>query len=138
MSDNKSNILKEKIQYLITMELTQRNFEVKDITTDISTYIPKTTSPETPTSLVEEYDVFLTVDYMGVIDSYEPRYFSRDLEKVCNLLREAVTQYTITQEKKIVKGHENIWCSDAFIFKMEFKYEEDHIFHVNFKFTYPD
>lgn len=138
MSDNKSNILKEKIQYLITMELTQRNFEVKDITTDISTYIPNTTSSETPTSLVEEYDVFLTVDYMGVIDSYEPYSFSRDLEKVCNLLRESVTQYTITKEKKIVKGDDEVYCSDAFIFSMEFKYEETHIFNVNFKFTYPD
>lgn len=138
MSDNKSNILREKIQYLITMELTQRNFEVKDITTDIQIYTRKTTSSETPMDLVEEYDVFMTVDYMGIIDSYETYSFSRDIEKVCTLLKEAVTQYTITQEQKIVKGDNGVYCSDAFIFSMEFKYEETHIFNVNFKFTYPE
>lgn len=138
MSDNKQNILKEKIQYLITMELTQRNFEVKSVDADISTYTPQPTSSETPTSLVEEYDLFLIVDYMGIIDSYEPYSFSRDLQKVCNLLRESVTQYTITKEKKIVKGDDDIYCSDAFIFSMEFKWEEKHIFNVNFKFTYPE
>jgi hypothetical protein len=138
MPENKSNILKEKIQYLVTAELIQRNFEVKSVDADIQTYTPQTTSSESTTQLVEEYDLFLIVDYDGPIDSFEPWHFSRDIQKVCNLLRDAVTQYTITQELKIVKGDDNVYCSDAFIISMEFKYEETHIFNVNFKLTYPE
>jgi hypothetical protein len=138
MPENKSNILKEKIQYLVTTELIQRNFEVKSVDADIQTYTPQTTSSESPTQLVEGYDLFLIVDYDGPIDSFEPSHFSRDIQKVCNLLRDAVTQYTITQKLKIVKGDDNVYCSDAFIISMEFEYEETHIFNVNFKLTYPE
>ena len=137
MSDKKKSRLTEKIQYLITMELTQRNFEVKDISTDIQTYTPKTTNSEPPNVLVEEYDVYLTVDYNGRLDSFEPNSFTQDIVRMCNLLRDAVTQYTITQEFKIVIGDDNILCSDAFITSMDFKYEEKHIFNLSFKFTYP-
>jgi len=134
----KENILKEKIQYLITVELTQRNFEVFSVDADIQTYTPDTTGSETPKKLIEEYDIFLIVDYNGRLDSYEPYSFGRDIQKVCETMRDAVTQYTITKEGKIVKGDENIYCSDAFVIRMEYNYDELHKFEVNFKFTYPD
>lgn len=138
MAEDKSKILSEKIKYLITMELTQRNFEVLSVDLDIQTYTPKTTSLETPIELVDEYDLFLILDYKGTIDSYEPYSFGKDIQKVCESMRDAVTQYTITKERKIVKGDKNIYCSDAFVLNMEFKFEELHKFTVNFKFGYPE
>ena len=137
MPEDKSNILSEKIKYLITSELTQRNFEVFSVDADIQTYTPDTTGSETPKKLIDEYDIFVIVDYTGRLDSDDPYSFGRDIQKVCKIMRDAVTQYTITKEGKIVKGDENIYCSDAFVIRMEYKYEELHKFEVNFKFTYP-
>ena len=138
MPEDKSKILSEKIMYLITSELTQRKFEVFSVDVDIQTYTPDTTGSETPKKLIEEYVIFLLVDYTGRLDSYEPYSFGRDIKKVCESMRDAVTQYTITKEGKIVKGDENIYCSDAFIIRMEYNYEELHKFGVNFSFTYPN
>ena len=137
MPEDKSNILSEKIKYLITSELTQRKFEVFSIDADIQTYTPDTTGSETPKKLIEEYVIFLLVDYTGRLDSYEPYSFGRDIQKACEYMRNAVIQYTITKEGKIVKGDENIYCSDAFVIRMEYNYELLHKFEVNFKFTYP-
>ena len=138
MPEDKSNILSEKIMYLITSELTQRKFEVFSVDADIQTYTPDTTGSETPKKLIEEYVIFLLVDYTGRLDSYEPYSFGRDIQKVCKIMRDAVIQYTITKEGKIVKGDENIYCSDAFVISMEYKFEELHKFGVNFSFTYPN
>lgn len=138
MPEDKSNILSEKIKYLITMELTQRNFEVFSVDADIQTYTPDTTGSETPKKLIDEYDIFVIVDYTGRLDSDDPYSFGRDIQKVCKIMRDAVIQYTITEEGKIVKGDENIYCSDAFVLSMEYKYEELHKFEVNFRFTYPN
>ena len=138
MPEDKSNILSEKIMYLITSELTQRNFEVFSVDADIQTYTPDTTGSETPKKLIDEYDIFVIVDYTGRLDSDDPHSFGRDIQKACKIMRDAVIQYTITKEGKIVKGDENIYCSDAFVIRMEYNYEELHKFEVNFKFTYPD
>jgi hypothetical protein len=138
MLKDKGKILSEKIEYLITMELTQRNFEVLSVDTDIVTYTPDTTGSEPPEKLIEGYIIFLHVDYNGRLDGDEPYSFGRDIQKVCESIRDAVTQYTITKEGKIVAGDKNIECSDAFIFSMEYKLEESHKFGVNFSFTYPE
>ena len=138
MPEDKSNILSEKIKYLITSELTQRKFEVFSIDADIQTYTPDTTGSETPKKLIDEYDIFVIVDYTGRLDGYDPHSFGRDIQKACEYMRNAVIQYTITKEGKIVKGDENIYCSDAFVIRMEYNYELLHKFEVNFKFTYPD
>ena len=138
MPEDKSNILSEKIKYLITSELTQRKFEVFSVDADIQTYTPDTTGSETPKKLIDEYDIFVIVDYTGRLDSDDPYSFGRDIQKVCKIMRDAVIQYTITKEGKIVKGDENIYCSDAFVIRMEYNYEVLHKFEVNFKFTYPD
>ena len=138
MPEDKSKILSEKIKYLITMELTQRNFEVLSVDTDIQTYTPQTTGSEPPKTLIDEYYIVLVVDYKGSLDSYEPYAFTSDIKNICESMRNCVTQYTITKNGKIVNGDENIYCSDAFVLNMEFKFEELHKFTVNFSFTYPD
>jgi hypothetical protein len=46
MTEDKAKILEEKIQYLISMSLTEKNFEVISVYSDISTYTPKTTGSE--------------------------------------------------------------------------------------------
>lgn len=137
MPEDRSNILSEKIKYLITSELTQRKFEVFSVDADIQTYTPDTTGSETPKKLIDEYDIFVIVDYTGRLDSDDPYSFGRDIQKACKIMRDAVIQYTITKEGKIVKGDENIYCSDAFVIRMEYNYELLHKFEVNFKFTYP-
>ena len=138
MAEDRYKILKEKIQYLIRMALTERNFEVISTDVEFDTYIPQTTSSEQPTILIEEYDITLVVDYKGSLDSYEPYSFARDIQNMCNSMRNCVTQYTITKNGKIVKGDDDIYASDAFIIDIDFKYEELHKFTVHFKFTYPD
>jgi len=138
MAEDRDKILKEKIQYLISMALTERNFDVISVDADISTYTPQTTGSETPKDLIEEYYILLVVDYKGSLDSYDPYSFGRDIQNMCNSMRNCVTQYTITKNGKIVRGDDDVYCDDAFIIDIDFKYEELHKFKVNFKFIYPD
>jgi len=138
MAEDRVKILKEKIQYLISVALTERNFDVISVDADISTYTPQTTGSETPKDLIEEYYILLVVDYKGSLDSYEPYSFARDIKNICESMRDCVTQYTITKNGKIVKGDNDVYASDAFIMDIDFKYEELHKFTVNFSFTYPD
>ena len=138
MTEDKAKILEEKIQYLISMSLTEKNFEVISVYSDISTYTPKTTGSETPKELIDEYDINLVVNYNGSLDSFEPNDFTRDIKKMCDLMRNCVAQYTISKDGKIVKGDNEVYVSDAFIMDIDFKYEELHKFNVNFKITYPE
>lgn len=138
MAEDRDKILKEKIQYLISMALTERNFDVISVDADISTYTPQTTGSETPKDLVEEYYIVLVVDYKGSLDSYDPYSFGRDIQNMCNSMKNCVTQYTITKNGKIVRGDDDVYCDDAFIIDIDFKYEELHKFTVNFKFIYPE
>ncbi len=138
MAEDRDKILKEKIQYLISMALTERNFDVISVDADISTYTPQTTGSETPKDLIEEYYILLVVDYKGSLDSYDPYSFGRDIQNMCNSMKNCVTQYTITKNGKIVRGDDDVYCDDAFIIDIDFKYEELHKFKVNFKFIYPE
>jgi hypothetical protein len=136
MTEDKYKILEEKIQYLISSALTEKNFEVISIHADISTYTPKPTGSETPKELIDEYDINLVVDYNGSIDSFAPHDFTRDIKKMCDLMRNCVAQYTITKNGKIVRGDNEAYVSDAFIMGIDFEYEELHKFSVNFKITH--
>ena len=136
MTEDKYKILEEKIQYLISAALTEKNFEVISIHADISTYTPKPTGSETPKELIDEYDINLVVDYNGSIDSFDPHDFTRDIKKMCDLMRNCVAQYTITKNGKIVRGDNEAYVSDAFIMGIDFEYEELHKFSVNFKITH--
>jgi hypothetical protein len=138
MVEDRVKILKEKIQYLISMALTERNFEVMSIDADISTYTPQTTGSEPPKNLIDEYYIVLVVDYRGSLDSYEPYSFASDIKRMCESMKDCVSQYTITQNGKIVKGDDGITVFDAFIMDIDFKYEELHKFTVNFKFVYDE
>lgn len=136
--EDKNKILKEKIQYLISMSLTEKKFDVISVDVDISTYISQTTGFEPPKNLIEDYYVILVVDYKGSINSFDPYSFTNDIKQMCEVMRDCVSQYTITQNGKIVKGDDNITVFDAVIMDIEFKYEELHKFTVNFKFAYLD
>lgn len=138
MAEDRVKILQEKIQYLISMALTEKKFEVMSIDTDISTYTPKTTGSEPPKTLIEEYYIVLVVDYKGSLDSYDPYSFTRDIKNICESMRDCVTEYTITKNGKIVNGDVDVYVSDAFILNIDFKSEELHKFTVSFSFRYPD
>jgi hypothetical protein len=135
MSDN-FKVVKEKVEYLITSALQENNFNVFDIDIYIDTHTPKTTGVEEPKTLVERYDINIDFDYNGALDSYDPYSFSRDIVKMCEILKESVSQFTITQEGKIVRGDENIDVSEPIIMSIDFKHEELHKFIVNFIFNY--
>jgi hypothetical protein len=138
MAEDRVKILQEKIQYLISMALTEKKFEVMSIDADISTYTPKTTGSEPPKTLIEEYYIVLVVDYKGSLDSYDPYAFTRDIKNICESMRDCVTEYTITKNGKIVNSDVDVYASDAFILNIDFKSEELHKFTVSFSFRYPD
>lgn len=138
MSENRFKISAEKIEFLVKSSLEENDFTVFSVESSFDTFTPQTTGREQPVTIIEEYDLYLVVDYMGAIDSYEPHSFASDIMKMCELLRHCVTQFTVTRDGKIVRGDENVYASDAFILNIDFKYEELHKFAVTFKFTYPD
>jgi hypothetical protein len=136
MQENKFKVLKEKIIFLIKTTLRETRFNVFNIDIDIETFIPQTTSVEEPKPMIERYDIILEFDYDGVIDSYGPHSFSKDMIKMFQILKEAVSQFTITQEGKIVRDNENINITEPLIISIDFKQEELHKFTVDFAFTY--
>ena len=86
MQENKFNILKEKINFLIKSTLEETRFNVFDIDIAFETFIPQTTSVEEPKPMIERYDIILEFDYDGVIDSYGPHSFSKDIIKMFQIL----------------------------------------------------
>lgn len=136
MSKDKFNVVKEKIQYLITSVLQEKDFNVLDIDLFIDTYIPQTTGIEEPEPMIESYELFLNFDYNGRIDSYEAYSFTRDISIMLERLEEGVSQFTLTEEGKIVRDNKNINVSSPFILNIDFKHEELHKFDVSFRFDY--
>lgn len=126
MSSNETFI--EKLKYLYTLELKQMKCNVMGLDITVDKY----------NNLISEIDIYVTFDYDGYLESYDPYSFSDGIKNLLHKVRDCFTAYTPTREGKLVKGDDNVYCSDAFIISMEFKYEETHIFNVNFKLTYPD
>ena len=135
MSD-KFKVVTEKIEYLITTALQEKDFTVLDIDVYIDTHTPRTTGVEEPKTLVERYDINIDFDYNGALDSSDPYSFSRGIVKMCEILQESVSQFTITEEGKIVRGDENVEVSEPLIVSIDFKHEEVHKFSVIFTFNY--
>lgn len=126
MDANKTLI--EKLKYIYNLELRQMKCNVMGLDINIDKF----------DNLITEIDIYVTFDYDGYIESSDPYSFSDGIKYLLDKVRDCFTTYTPTREGKLVKGDDNVYCSDAFIISMEFKYEETHIFNVNFKLTYPD
>jgi hypothetical protein len=134
-----NNITKsrEKLAYLINMMLKENDFEVLGLDISVDTYTPKTTTKEEPQPMVELYDIFLSVDYLKEIPSWESSRYINTLSKVLNKIDECVTEFTITSEGKVVRGSGDMSMSSR-ISDFHFKEEELSKFEITYHFLNPN
>lgn len=134
-----NNITKsrEKLAYLINMMLKENDFEVLGLDISVDTYTPKTTTKEEPQPMVELYDIFLSVDYLKEIPSWESSRYINTLSKLLNKIDECVTEFTITSEGKVVRGSGDMSMSSR-ISDFHFKEEELSKFEITYHFLNPN
>lgn len=134
-----NNITKsrEKLEYLINMMLRQNDFEVLGLDISVDTYTPKTTTKEEPQPMVELYDIFLSVDYLKEIPSFNDGEFTNKISKVLSKIEKCVTEFTITSEGKLVRGEGDMSFSSR-ILDFHFKEEELSKFEITYHFLNPN
>ena len=134
-----NNITKsrEKLTYLINMMLKENDFEVFGLDISVDTYTPKTTTKEEPQSMVELYDIFLSVDYLKEIPSFNDGEFTNKISKVLSKIEKCVTEFTITSEGKLVRGEGDMSFSSR-ILEFHFKEEELSKFDITYHFLNTD
>lgn len=134
-----NNITKsrEKLEYLINMMLRQNDFEVLGLDISVDTYTPKTTTKEEPQPMVELYDIFLSVDYLKEIPSFNDGEFTNKISKVLSKIEKCVTEFTITSEGKLVRGEGDMSFSSR-ILEFNFKEEELSKFDITYHFLNTD
>jgi hypothetical protein len=134
-----NNITKsrEKLEYLINMMLRQNDFEVLGLDISVDTYTPKTTTKEKPQPMVELYDIFLSVDYLKEIPSFNDGEFTNKISKVSSKIEKCVTEFTITSEGKLVRGEGDMSFSSR-ILDFHFKEEELSKFEITYHFLNPN
>lgn len=134
-----NNITKsrEKLEYLINMMLRQNDFEVIGLDISVDTYTPKTTAKEEPQPMVELYDIFLSVDYLKEIPSFNDGEFTNKISKVLSKIEKCVTEFTITSEGKLVRGEGDMSFSSR-ILDFHFKEEELSKFEITYHFLNTD
>jgi hypothetical protein len=128
---------KEKLTYLINMMLKENDFEVLGLDISVDTYTPKTTTKEEPQPMVELYDMFLSVDYLKEIPSFNDGEFTNKISKVLSKIEECVTEFTITSEGKLVRGEGDMSFSSR-ILSFNFVEEEKSIFEITYHFLNTD
>ena len=134
-----NNITKsrEKLAYLINMMLKENDFEVLGLDISVDTYTPKTTTKEEPQPMVELYDIFLSVDYLKEIPSFNDGEFTNKISKVLSKIEKCVTEFTITSEGKLVRGEGDMSFSSR-ILDFHFKEEELSKFEITYHFLNPN
>lgn len=127
MSSNQINYetLIEKLKYLYTIELREKQCIVKAFDIDFVT----------EDDLIEEVDIYVTFDYEGHIDGIEPYTFGNDIKTLLYNVRQCFTSYTPTKEGKFIKGDENVYVSDGMVFKLDYEWDVKQIFSLSFKIT---
>ena len=128
---------KEKLTYLINMMLKENDFEVLGLDISVDTYTPKTTTKEEPQPMVELYDIFLSVDYLKEIPSFNDGEFTNKISKVLSKIEKCVTEFTITSEGKLVRGEGDMSFSSR-ILDFHFKEEELSKFEITYHFLNPN
>lgn len=128
---------KEKLTYLINMMLKENDFEVLGLDISVDTYTPKTTTKEKPQPMVELYDIFLSVDYLKEIPSFNDGEFTNKISKVLSKIEKCVTEFTITSEGKLVRGEGDMSFSSR-ILDFHFKEEELSKFEITYHFLNPN
>lgn len=135
MSDNKEKkkILTDKLKYLYKMELSQRKFQVNEI--DIEYEEMQNTDEEW---ILDRVNISVSCEYDGILDGYDPQSFINDLETMFKKFRDAIIQYTPTQEYRIVRGDDDCYVETPMLFKFNYQFEDTHALELSIFITYPE
>ena len=124
--------LEDKLKYLYKMELEQKKFVVSAIDIDF-----EQDQLETGEWILERVVVQVDFEYDGRLDGDDVYYFTRDLKIMCDKFTSALSQYTPTQEGKIVSGTSDNIVSDPMVIRVDYKYEDTHNFTLATYITFP-
>jgi hypothetical protein len=113
--------LKKKMEYLLRVD-SREEFEILDF--DFVFFNQQ--------SLLEEYEILLTFDYLLLWDSL-PRGFGKKLEEVTSKISNYASKYRITDEYKLIKS-DGIYTGEPFITSMNYVFEEKHIVSISLFF----
>jgi hypothetical protein len=113
--------LKKKMEYLLRVD-SREEFEILDF--DLEFFNQQ--------SLLEEYEILLTFDYLLLWDSL-PRGFGKKLEEVTSKISNYASKYRITDEYKLIKS-DGIYTGEPFITSMNYVFEEKHIVSMSLFF----
>ena len=113
--------LKKKMEYLLRVD-SRDEFEILDF--DFVFFNQQ--------SLLEEYEILLTFDYLLLWDSL-PRGFGKKLEEVTSKISNYASKYRITDEYKLIKS-DGIYTGEPFITSMNYVFEEKHIVSISLFF----
>lgn len=124
--------LEDKLKYLYKMELEQKKFVVSVIDIDF-----EQDQLESGEWILERVVVQVDFEYDGRLDGDEVYYFTRDLKIMCDKFTSALSQYTPTQEGKIVSGTSDSLVSDPMVIRVDYKYEDTHNFTLATYISFP-
>jgi hypothetical protein len=124
--------LEDKLKYLYRMELEQKKFVVSVIDIDF-----EQDQLESGEWILERVVVQVDFEYDGRLDGDEVYYFTRDLKIMCDMFTSAISEYTPTQEGKIVSGTSDSYVSDPMVIRVDYKYEDTHNFTLATYITFP-
>jgi hypothetical protein len=124
--------LEDKLKYLYKMELEQKKFVVSAIDIDF-----EQDQLETGEWILERVVIQVDFEYDGRLDGDDVYYFTRDLKIMCDKFTSALSQYTPTQEGKIVSGTSDNIVSDPMVIRVDYKYEDTHNFTLATYIIFP-
>ena len=133
LDKDKLKRLEDKLKYLYRMELQQKKFVVSAIDIDF-----EQDQLDDGEWILERVVIQVDFEYDGALDGDEVYYFTRDLKIMCDKFTSAISQYTPTQEGKIVSGVSNSHVSEPMIIRVNYKYEDTHNFTLATFITYLD
>jgi hypothetical protein len=132
LDKDKLKRLEDKLKYLYKMELQQKKFVASVIDIDF-----EQDQLEDGEWILDRVVVQVDFEYDGALDGDEVYFFTRDLKIMCDKFTSAISQYTPTQEGKIVSGSSDNIVSDPMVIRVDYKYEDTHNFTLATYITFP-
>ena len=132
LDNDKLKRLEDKLKYLYKMELQQKRFVVSAIDIDF-----ESDQLENGEWILDRAVIQVDFEYDGALDGDEVYYFTRDLKIMSTAFTSAISQYTPTQEGKIVSGTSDSLVSDPMVIRVDYKYDDTHNFTLATYITFP-